>query len=143
MSDDTKFPEDEEQMLELDFGIDTRTYWFEKHKVDDWFKRCIEDFPQYTPNIRCILGEVGSNKQKEEWFDKWFGQFKEYNLGIDYAKDRTVAPVPCAVCGGVMIKLINSDMFFCLNCPANNGTTWHEKTVEKPKFPEYISVEEF
>ena len=43
---DTKFPEDEEQMLELDFGIDTRTYWFEKHKVDDWFKRCIEDIPK-------------------------------------------------------------------------------------------------
>ena len=65
---DTKFPEDEEQMLELDFGIDTRTYWFEKHKVDDWFHRCIEEFPS---------SDYMDDTNYQRWFEKWFTQFKE------------------------------------------------------------------
>ena len=75
---DTKFPEDEEQMLELDFGIDTRTYWFEKHKVDAWFKRCIEDFP-YIRNfdVDDPMFFPDCCRERSLWFKKWFGQFKE------------------------------------------------------------------
>ena len=43
-------------------------------EVDDWFKRCMEDFPQYPVLGR---GDPWTPSEYVAWFKKWFGQFRD------------------------------------------------------------------
>jgi len=45
---------------------------YSKNAVNDWFKRCIDDFPIYPVIGR---GESWTHREYEAWFKKWFGRF--------------------------------------------------------------------
>ena len=40
-------------------------------EVDDWFKRCIEDYPMLKD-----FPDVGNTSIRDAWFYKWFSQFR-------------------------------------------------------------------
>ena len=79
LNNETKFPESYMTLYswqdhENSFGTD---------EVKDWFKRCIEDFPEYH-NIGYGIGgeeeydeDTLPTEEVEAWFEKWFVQFNE------------------------------------------------------------------
>ena len=48
--------------------------FYDAEYIQDWIKRCVEDFPKYPIHGR---GEPWSRKEYEAWFRKWFSQFIE------------------------------------------------------------------
>ena len=45
---------------------------FDPKNTEDWFKRCMEDFPRYPVIGR---GDPWTHREYEAWFKKWFTQF--------------------------------------------------------------------
>ena len=51
-------------------------------EVEDWFKRCMEDFPKphdagYGSDGEKFSWAYYDEEIMDEWFEKWFSQFKE------------------------------------------------------------------
>ena len=70
---DTKFPRPPKVFK----SVPALTFY--PDEVDDWFKRCIAEFPYADP-----YGDDTSDplflkliRDRHIWFIKWFGQFKE------------------------------------------------------------------
>jgi len=61
LNEDTKFP---------DKWDSTIGAFYEPDLVDEWFKRCVKDFP--VQGAYFLL-----EKPFIIWFEKWFRQFKE------------------------------------------------------------------
>ena len=65
MNEDTKFPEachHSESAPETHIAED----------VDDWFRACMEDYP-----INYMITQDRWVEEAEDWYEKWFSQFKE------------------------------------------------------------------
>ena len=69
---ETLFPKAEP--VEEDIGIMTFELYYEQELVDDWFKRCMEDFPRHPVIGR---GDPWTHREYEAWFKKWFTQFRD------------------------------------------------------------------
>lgn len=88
----------------------------------DWFKRCMEDSPIHETKYGLW----------EEWAEKWFGQFKEYHLGVDYARpniDYSVMPpeiTMCHICGG---KWLSQMSVYCPHCAKEKEEPKESKTA--------------
>jgi len=50
------------------------------------------------------------------------------------------APINCRVCGGVLVRLEGTAMFFCLKCPADSDTTYIEPEKKKKRKSGYLST---
>jgi hypothetical protein len=82
VTEDTKFPEIEILSQFVDSwkcSHDKPVLKYDKKYIDDWFKSCMVDIPQ----IEKIKTDEGwtwnypSHNQWLEWYQKWFGQFRE------------------------------------------------------------------
>ena len=104
MTEDTKFPESIKDYTSNDGLL---TEFVETEDIQDWFKRCMDDRP--NPDDYDASAWDDFMLFEERWYVKWFGQFKEYNLGVDYAKpniDYSVMPFgnrECSKCGGCLL----------------------------------------
>jgi len=53
------------------------------NKVDEWFNKCMEDFPtcvdgiHVTPDGRALPATLDVPIEVTAWFNKWFSQFVE------------------------------------------------------------------
>jgi len=47
---------------------------YDSEYIQDWLKRCMEDFPVYPVVGR---GDPWTPREYVAWFKKWFGQFRE------------------------------------------------------------------
>ncbi len=66
-----KFPEEET----ADGGRFGDYDVYDKVEVDDWFKRCIAEYP------RGAYKDI--DYEKIDWFNKWFSQFKKDEADAD------------------------------------------------------------
>jgi len=79
MSKDTEFP----KSIAIDMhyqhtGGDYKSF-YEKEPVNEWFRRCLEDYPKYAARGFEDDGSISVVKHAPklyEWFEKWFGQFE-------------------------------------------------------------------
>ena len=77
MSDETKFPEDDDTLYNKGHPQYEPTI-YDLVEVNDWFQRCIKDFPKSDGSyifkgIEYTIPIDGVAVQK--WFTKWFSQF--------------------------------------------------------------------
>ena len=47
--------------------------YYYKDQVEDWFKRCMEDFP----GCPYMMTDNRYIEYIDEWYDKWFSQFRK------------------------------------------------------------------
>ena len=66
---DTKFPENSIHNA-------SRGWMYQSSKVDDWFKRCIEDFPKQREDELFSVRYMLLGLDAYRWFTKWFSQFR-------------------------------------------------------------------
>ena len=66
---ETKFPEPFVGWFEI-------TPAHDPEEVDDWFKRCIEDYPLADYGVKTGTGDYGLYRARVDWFDRWFSQFR-------------------------------------------------------------------
>ena len=52
--------------------------YYYKDQVEDWFKRCIEDFPSpHGGREEWCTWEYYDRDIMDEWYEKWFSQFRK------------------------------------------------------------------
>ena len=52
-----------------------------KDDVEDWFKRCIEDYPRPNED-KTAGGYIAKSTFCDIWFDKWFSQFRNQSKNV-------------------------------------------------------------
>ena len=73
MSEDAKFPEPIDIMYQPFSPLFMPEHYWMK-SADDWFRRCIEDYPKYPNGLEDkTLQDV--IMERHTWFMRWFIQF--------------------------------------------------------------------
>ena len=133
MLSDTKFPETIQDRMYNDKEMTDKV----PNPYKEWMKRCMADYPK--PDLGTYRDNLSGEpypwyflEPMQEWYEKWFGQFKEYHLGVDYAKpniDYSVMPpeiTMCHICGG---KWLSQMSVYCPHCAKEKEEPKESKTA--------------